>query len=43
MVIMFLIFFFFDNLVANILLVPNVSNIRLTNGKKIENGFLHTT
>ena len=41
MVIMFLIFF--DNLVANILLVPNVSNIRLTNGKKIENGFVHTT
>ena len=34
---------FFDNLVANILLVPNVSNIRLTNGKKIENGFVHTT
>ena len=41
MVIMFL--NFFDNLVANILLVPNVSNIRLTNGKKIENGFVHTT
>ena len=41
MVIMFL--NFFDNLVANILLVPNVSNIRQTNGKKIENGFVHTT
>ena len=41
MVIMFL--NFFDNLLANILLVPNVSNIRLTNGKKIENGFVHTT
>ena len=41
MVIMFL--NFFDNLVVNILLVPNVSNIRLTNGKKIENGFVHTT
>ena len=41
MVIMFL--NVFDNLEANILLVPNVSNIRLTNEKKIENGFVHTT